>query len=419
MTKEDKLGPFEFSKQTLSWYSALSDDEFRAYCNSRRSTSRELSQIRWANLLLEGRRYKRIHDFSMIPSTIECPHVEYIRYVGDRRQQEISSLYYPDSEIKFTSNILRGEYGDEDLVIALNLLPFLRDPLQALEFLTNLNCNVLSSLSLLIPDESISKGPNGESIVTECDGNVLPAYYNGETTVSQRRAYALSEDTGLVYYAYEVDSDRGIRHVIALKSGEMKIVIGAREFWKQSPRVKELSKVLDKLKSTLWIELNEICGGLDNKRVLDLGCGLGRIPSLYPNISYYVGVDQILGDVKDTPSLKVIRSTVEDFRTSDHFDAVVLIDVLQHLEQPKKMIQHVIEKYDSKVYIFRVIANHLSTPHFHDTKCGTTSISYPISYFIEAGRNLERNYPVETHVREFTEHVAGRGYGAFLIAERR
>jgi len=93
--------------------------------------------------------------------------------------------------------------------------------------------------------------------------------------------------------------------------------------------------------------LNEVIKH-EAKRVLDLGCFTGYIgrPLLDAGVEEYVGVDiqkslmEMMDNVCQTknPKMKFIFSPIEEIVFNNEFDAVLMLDVLEHVLKPEKAL---------------------------------------------------------------------------------
>lgn len=77
----------------------------------------------------------------------------------------------------------------------------------------------------------------------------------------------------------------------------------------------------------------------DNNRVLDLGCGNGRLSELFQNKKItYIGLDPVKGLIaeakKKYPKLTFKIGNILTFKTKKKFDVIVCVAVLNHLPSP-------------------------------------------------------------------------------------
>lgn len=83
-----------------------------------------------------------------------------------------------------------------------------------------------------------------------------------------------------------------------------------------------------------------------NRRVLDIGCGAGLLTNALAKVGHQVsGIDISSGSLEVAKRYDTTRSV--DYQTSsayalpypdEHFDVVCAMDVLEHVEEPKKLI---------------------------------------------------------------------------------
>lgn len=107
--------------------------------------------------------------------------------------------------------------------------------------------------------------------------------------------------------------------------------------------IKYYSSIDDNKIIDLCLELS----GLDlaNKKILDIGCGDGRLLKILEqyNICDYVGVDYSVNrtNIAQKISTKIpktiITSTIQDFliNNTDSFDVCFVFEVFEHLQEPK------------------------------------------------------------------------------------
>ena len=175
---------------------------------------------------------------------------------------------------------------------------------------------------------------------------------------------------------------------------------GAKKFWESESLAHAVDGVMMERASELARDLEELFGeDLNGKRILDLGCGTGRIFELYTPLRY-VGVDQsanMIAIAEERCAVKVGEPTKEielyhcdlmDFRANEHFDVVLLLNVLQHVHNPLDLLEHIL-CFDADTYMIEFFLNTAGLTQYHDTSVGTTSVSRPRAFVDEVVEIME------------------------------
>ena len=78
-------------------------------------------------------------------------------------------------------------------------------------------------------------------------------------------------------------------------------------------------------------------------RILDIGCGPGYLLSYLPNDWKKFGIEPSLkaAEIAEKRGISIIGKFVEDIDSSEKFDVIILIDVMEHLVNPNEMIKKV------------------------------------------------------------------------------
>ncbi|MDP3899549.1 MAG: class I SAM-dependent methyltransferase [bacterium] len=98
----------------------------------------------------------------------------------------------------------------------------------------------------------------------------------------------------------------------------------------------EIAADFSQTRSYVWPELKKIITVNDGDRILDLGCGNGRLFELFKN-NDYTGIDQSINLIKIAkkkyPDANFINGNILelDKLTAKKFDIILLIAVLQHI----------------------------------------------------------------------------------------
>jgi len=172
---------------------------------------------------------------------------------------------------------------------------------------------------------------------------------------------------------------------------ENHLLSGADKFWKDKKLAQSVHDLMMGRGHGLAKDLETILGeSLDDKSILDLGCGGGRIYQLY-NPSRYVGIDQsanmldiAMREAADKNGLslclaELFDSDLIDFQTDEHFDIVLMLNVLQHVTNPIELVEHMME-FSANTYVIEFFLNTADKTQYHDTSVGRTSVSRPRAF---------------------------------------
>ena len=181
----------------------------------------------------------------------------------------------------------------------------------------------------------------------------------------------------------------------------MPILKDAKKYWDMDDCAEISHAYFMQTASVLEQDLAELGIAVDGVRVLDLGCGTGRVPVMYMP-SRYVGVDQsekmlerareLIGD---DPEVEFHCSTVYGFKTDEEFDTLLLIDVLPHLDTKGciSMFKRVLRNFDAETYVMRLfVATKGERMHYKTGKYGYMSISYTPEWIREELLPLGERY---------------------------
>lgn len=165
----------------------------------------------------------------------------------------------------------------------------------------------------------------------------------------------------------------------------MAILKDAKRYWDSDECADISHEYFTKVAPVLREDLLNLGVPVDGVKVLDLGCGTGRIAQMYKP-KKYVGVDQsekMLAKAHETlddrPEVKLHHKSLYSFKTDEHFDTLLLIDVLPHLDEKGciSTFKQVLRKFDADVYVMRLFVSLKGeTIYYNSSIYGHLSISY-------------------------------------------
>jgi len=165
----------------------------------------------------------------------------------------------------------------------------------------------------------------------------------------------------------------------------MGILKDAKRYWDSDDCADISHEYFTKVAPVLREDLSNLGIPVDGVNVLDLGCGTGRIGEMY-RPKRYVGVDQsekMLAKaaelLSDRGEVFLYQSTIYGFKTDEHFDTLLLIDVLPHLDEKGciSTFKLVLRNFDADVYVIRLFVSLKGeTIYYNSDLYGHLSISY-------------------------------------------
>jgi len=153
-------------------------------------------------------------------------------------------------------------------------------------------------------------------------------------------------------YEIKLDEREGYCRLFPLPSEEELREFYRREFYKKNydgqknDSASEVREEEEKLFRDLRFEdiIETIEEEIKEKKIIDIGCGYGNFLSFCHERKYAVtGIEpgqQAVDYIRKRYSFKVIQSGIEDIneKVSEKFPAAALLDVLEHLREPAKVL---------------------------------------------------------------------------------
>jgi 2-polyprenyl-3-methyl-5-hydroxy-6-metoxy-1,4-benzoquinol methylase len=92
----------------------------------------------------------------------------------------------------------------------------------------------------------------------------------------------------------------------------------------------------------------------ENSKLLDIGCGSGLLVKAFKDLnheSYGLEPSKFLAKEGMLDDLKIYQGTLEDYDFSNEFSFISLIDVIEHVQNPKELLNQINEALDEKGYL--------------------------------------------------------------------
>lgn len=166
-----------------------------------------------------------------------------------------------------------------------------------------------------------------------------------------------------------------------------RIFPGAQIAWESETHVYELRTHFRNQIPQLVGEIEGVYGSLNGKKVLDLGCGPGRLVEAFPDMKFYLGIDQsqlMIKSARERFPHNFVCGRIEDYRNPNRFDVCTCIDVLQHLQNPpEELLRRILVQFNADIFIFRAYVNAVGYRLVHQNSMGDSSASYPPKYYAD------------------------------------
>lgn len=112
------------------------------------------------------------------------------------------------------------------------------------------------------------------------------------------------------------------------------------EYWGYPKFYEKYRSIFDTFFEDRWVKIQKI--KRQPSRLLDIGCGYGLfLEYMKDKIPYVQGLDlddQAVAYLTQVKQMPVLNCKVEDYQPEKRFDCIVMCDVLEHVMNPKTMI---------------------------------------------------------------------------------
>lgn len=363
-----------------NWCARCSDKEFRAAYEGRKRDARWANRRLWLTSIAGDYTFGKIEDRSYFPTLANKSlwFTVYERLPTEHRQRNLIGGW-PLGRLLLPHPLhnLPGPGNVEDCILAFNLFEHYNDPLAAAE-------EICKSPACVIFD-----------IPTTRDAHSFPTHQS----VLFEDLMRLAGKYNLVAYQYHTEEYTPYQFetfYLLYRVPREQIFIGASLFWKNLEKVGTLEHRFSTTEDSLRQEISTAYGDLAGKSVLDLGCGTGRLPATYSNLGAYVGVDQskMMLDIAQpymAEGWELVLTPIKEYISQSRFHVITAIDVLQHSERPRDLAFYILNHFRSDCILYRTVVNELDHPVYHVTKMGTTSVSWPLSYYETLAQDLAKH----------------------------
>jgi 2-polyprenyl-3-methyl-5-hydroxy-6-metoxy-1,4-benzoquinol methylase len=140
--------------------------------------------------------------------------------------------------------------------------------------------------------------------------------------------------------------------------------------------------------------------------LLDLACGDGLMTSMFAeNFKRVVGVDASKKHVEEArkrlPKARFFESLIEDFDINEKFDAVFLLDILEHVIDPVAVLKKASSFLNSNGVLIAHVPNALAINRQLAVLMGTLKSCYELSPFDVEIAGHRRSYDMELLIGDF------------------
>lgn len=174
----------------------------------------------------------------------------------------------------------------------------------------------------------------------------------------------------------------------------------------------------DNIEFTSPLPQETILAGIHKKsKILDIGCGYGRILDYLYNLGYtdLVGLDissnLIQRAKKKVANAKYIISSIEDYFPDCKFDFIIICGVLEYISSDKNIRRKFISKlyqisnYGAKIYLASFILDWINLKtylanFFKGNAFGTLYINYHLKLFHSSPKKIDRLFSKYFHKLE-------------------
>jgi len=205
---------------------------------------------------------------------------------------------------------------------------------------------------------------------------------------------------------------------------QVKILPGAEACWLDRESIDNLEKCFINNALVLRTEIETVYGTLNKKKMLDLGCGPACLLEIFPDMEFYIGVDQsilaISNAINRYPGKNFVYSRIENYRNPNQFDVITCIDVLQHLaSSPEQLLRQILVLFDAKTFIFRALVNSLTEQFYYSLSTGHASISYPLSYFARLVKSVNEHTDCTAELKILSMPKKNNAEGIYIVCKRK
>ena len=333
----------KFTEKYVELYLFASDEHRFGLYTKWISSEHKIAQYEMAKIVLSDNQYDIMLDQSQFPGSLQAtiPHKHWIKFVMDDLEEDIVLERCPEMIVHRAQEPLEGmkraKYPGKKLNIALLMSEHIED------FLATVDGKWGREGHHDVLFDYVAKDSEKYDELVRVAGKMLFVPYKYWTN-----------DAGDWY--------------MCLKTGEIRSFLGYNRKLEVVAE-NEVWRLPDA--HLLAMDIEDISGyPAQNCRLLDLGCGDGRLASAAP-WEKYVGVDSNKKLPRDS---SFISSRIERTEIRENFDVAVCADVLQHTEQPYFLFSWIVKHTPARKIIFKVPSYEETGLLFH------YAIDYPIGW---------------------------------------